>query len=116
MHTHIIGLVFLLCAYLGWAAFGKLSIGRAPYFWLDPEIVPYKLIFGYCALFVALGPACKSDLLPRLGDKTLALTSIALIVFALMYGLIGLREELAEKYGSPSQASTPDGSQQGDQE
>ncbi|EGO59271.1 hypothetical protein NEUTE1DRAFT_40570 [Neurospora tetrasperma FGSC 2508] len=95
VHTHIIGLVVLLCAYLGWAAFGKLFIGRAPYFWLDPEIVRYReLMFGYCALFVALGPA----------------------FFAFMYGLISLREELAEKYGSPSQDATPDGSQQGDQE
>ncbi|KAK1774903.1 hypothetical protein QBC45DRAFT_336532 [Copromyces sp. CBS 386.78] len=95
VHTHIIGLVFILCAYLGWASFGKLFIGRAPYFWLDPEFVRYReLMFGYCALFVALGPA----------------------FFAFMYGLIGLREELAEKYGSPSQVSTPEGSQQGDQE
>ncbi|ESA42927.1 hypothetical protein GE21DRAFT_5982 [Neurospora crassa] len=95
VHTHIIGLVVLLCAYLGWAAFGKLFIGRAPYFWLDPEVVRYReLMFAYCALFVALGPA----------------------FFAFMYGLISLREELAEKYGSPSQDATPDGSQQGDQE
>ena len=70
-------------------------------------------MFGYCALFVALGPACRSYLLCY---RTLHLTAIALIVFALMYGLIGLREELAEKYGSPSQASTPEGSQQGDEE
>lgn len=78
MHTHLIGLVVLLCAYLGWAAFGKLFIGRAPYFWLDPEIVRYReLMFGYCALFVALGPACKSHLLLRLGDNSIVLTAIA---------------------------------------
>lgn len=109
--------MFLLCAYLGWAAFGKLFVGRAPYFWLDPEIVRYReLMFGYCTLFVALGPACKSHPLPRLNGRSLVLTAIVPTVFALMYGLIGLREELAEKYGSPSQEATPEGSQQGDQE
>ena len=109
--------MFLLCAYLGWAAFGKLFIGRAPYFWLDPDIVQYReLMFGYCAVFVALGPACKSYLLTQLGGNEDMLTATALIVFAFMYGLIGLREELAEKYGSPSQATTATGSENGDEE
>lgn len=71
VHTHVIGLVFLLCAYLGWASFGKLFIGRAPYFWLDPEFVHHReLMFGYCALFVALGPACKSHLDLQLVNKS----------------------------------------------
>ncbi|KAH8911587.1 hypothetical protein BR93DRAFT_965368 [Coniochaeta sp. PMI_546] len=73
---HILGLMSLLAAYLGWAAVGKLVTGYSPYFFLDADVVGSRLRIALnSAGFVALGP----------------------LVFALLYGLIGLREKTTRR-------------------
>ncbi|KAK4651970.1 hypothetical protein QC762_607200 [Podospora pseudocomata] len=74
--AHVIATVFFLSAYLGWAAFGKWFTGLYPFFWMDPEIMKMtEYIASYVAGFLCLGPT----------------------VFAFMYGLIGMRENMTHK-------------------
>ncbi|KAK3935571.1 hypothetical protein QBC46DRAFT_358152 [Diplogelasinospora grovesii] len=74
--THVFALMFLLSSYLGFAAFGKLLTGHSPFFWLDPDFAGRtEILAAYCAAFTLLGPT----------------------VFAFMYGLIGMRENIARR-------------------
>ncbi|KAK0636998.1 hypothetical protein B0T17DRAFT_504384 [Bombardia bombarda] len=74
--SHISIITFLLSSYLGWAAFGQLLTEQAAFFWMDPKEVEYtEVITGCCAGFVAFGS----------------------VVFAFLYGLIGMRETLTAK-------------------
>ncbi|KAK4463947.1 hypothetical protein QBC42DRAFT_322538 [Cladorrhinum samala] len=85
--SHIFFVAFVLSAYLGWAAFGKLFTGEYPFFWMDrEEVEKTEYIASYVSGFVSLG----------------------LTVFAFIYGLIGMRENLCDKGSqgqSPSQPS-----------
>ncbi|KAK4170075.1 hypothetical protein QBC43DRAFT_198532 [Cladorrhinum sp. PSN259] len=83
--SHIFFVAFFLSAYLGWAAFGKLFTGEYPYFWMDPDqMEKAEYIASYVAGFVGLG----------------------LTVFAFIYGLIGMRENLCDKSGQEQPTST----------
>ncbi|KAK0715068.1 hypothetical protein B0H67DRAFT_233442 [Lasiosphaeris hirsuta] len=82
--SHVFSIMFILAGYLGWAAFGKILTGEYPYFWMDPEKMEYtEIVVGYSASFVILGA----------------------IVFAFIYGLIGMREN-ATRRDEPSQPFT----------
>ncbi|KAK4194138.1 hypothetical protein QBC40DRAFT_239136 [Triangularia verruculosa] len=82
--AHVFATGFFLSAYLGWAAFGKLFTGLYPFFWMDPEIMEKtEYIASYVSGFVGLGPT----------------------VFAFLYGLIGMRENLTQKDGGDKKHS-----------
>ncbi|KAK3989346.1 hypothetical protein QBC44DRAFT_350600 [Cladorrhinum sp. PSN332] len=87
--SHTFFVAFFLSAYLGWAAFGKLFTGEYPFFWMDrDEMEKTEYIASYVSGFVSLG----------------------LTVFAFIYGLIGMRENLCDKSGQgqlPQPTQTP---------
>lgn len=86
----------LLSAYLGWAAVGKMVTGRNAYFFLDPDLVGGRdMVAAYSAGFVGLGPSGMSD--GHLGILLPDTDRHPSIVFAIMYGLIGLREKLTRR-------------------
>lgn len=61
--SHLLGLVFLAGAYLGWAAIGQLLTGWYPFFWLDAaEVGSEEAVTVYCIGFVLLAPLSKSIL------------------------------------------------------
>ncbi|KAK4228604.1 hypothetical protein QBC38DRAFT_361521 [Podospora fimiseda] len=80
--SHIFFVAFALCAYLGWAAFGKSFTSEYPFFWMDRDIMKKT---EYIALYVS------------------GFMASGLIVFAFVYGLIVLREYLTNKSSSGSQ-------------
>jgi len=54
--SHIFFVAFVLSAYLGWAAFGKLFTGEYPFFWMDrEEVEKTEYIASYVSGFVSLG-------------------------------------------------------------
>ncbi|KAH7473794.1 hypothetical protein FOMA001_g12004 [Fusarium oxysporum f. sp. matthiolae] len=70
---HLIGIMFLATAYLGWAAFGHLVTNYYPFFWLDKnEVGSDEAITLYSIGFVFLMP----------------------IMYILMQGLIASRESV----------------------
>ncbi|KAK3389189.1 hypothetical protein B0H63DRAFT_463150 [Podospora didyma] len=80
--SHVFAIIFFLSCYIGWAAFGKIVTDHYPFFWMDPEAMGKKeIVAAYASGFVGLGPT----------------------VFAFMYGLIGMRENLTKKDDSSSQ-------------
>ncbi|KAB5545861.1 hypothetical protein GE09DRAFT_1224810 [Coniochaeta sp. 2T2.1] len=75
---HVLGLAALPAAYVNWTAVGKVMTGRSPYWFLDPDVVDgLSWMVLYAAGFVALGP----------------------LGFALLYGLIGVREKATRRGG-----------------
>ncbi|KAK0721656.1 hypothetical protein B0T26DRAFT_643757 [Lasiosphaeria miniovina] len=81
--THIFTIMFFLSGYLGWAAFGKILTDHYPYFWMDPEAMEKtEIVAAYSSAFVGLG---------------------ATVVFAFIYGLIGIRENLTKRDEQPAQ-------------
>jgi hypothetical protein len=73
--AHVIGLVGLCAVYTGWLYLGKLITGHYAYRWIDPS---YR---GWEYAIIAVASA----------------TSILLCMFAVQYGLHGLREKLAAR-------------------
>jgi hypothetical protein len=73
--AHIVGLVSLCAAYTGWLYLGRLLTGYYVYKWIDPS---YK---GWEYTVIAIMSA----------------TAIAVCMFAVQYGLHGLREKLAAR-------------------
>src|SRR5579862_6631459 len=73
--AHIVGLVSLCAAYTGWLYLGRLLTGYYAYKWIDPS---YK---GWEYTVIAIVSA----------------TAIVVCMFAVQYGLHGLREKLAAR-------------------
>ncbi|KAK2066732.1 hypothetical protein P8C59_000522 [Phyllachora maydis] len=72
--AHAVGVTLLAVGYLGYAALGCMLTGHHAFFWMDPAIVGSRqAVAAYCSAFVLLAPA----------------------MFALMCGLIGIRETMA---------------------
>lgn len=67
----VFGLILLSFLYLGWAAIGQLVTGCYAFFWLsEEEAGSRETVVAYCIIFVLMAP----------------------IMFALFYGLVGMRE------------------------
>ncbi|GKT54420.1 hypothetical protein ColTof4_13787 [Colletotrichum tofieldiae] len=72
--AHTLGVIFLAGLYLGWAAIGKLETGADAFYWLnEKEVGSREAVVASSIEFVILAP----------------------IMYALMYGLVGMRENIA---------------------
>ncbi|KAF6843139.1 hypothetical protein CMUS01_02419 [Colletotrichum musicola] len=72
--SHTLGVVFFAGLYLGWAAIGKIETGADAFYWLDRETIGSREAVVAASIgFVILAP----------------------IMYALMYGLVSMRESIA---------------------
>ncbi|WYZ35312.1 hypothetical protein EsH8_I_001588 [Colletotrichum jinshuiense] len=72
--AHTLGVIFFAGLYLGWAAIGKLETGADAFYWLnEKEVGSREAVVASSIGFVILAP----------------------IMYALMYGLVGMRENIA---------------------
>ncbi|KAK2731475.1 hypothetical protein CKAH01_08895 [Colletotrichum kahawae] len=72
--AHTLGVIFFAGLYLGWAAIGKIETGADAFYWLDQKVVGSREAVVAASIgFVILAP----------------------ILYALMYGLIGMRESIS---------------------
>ncbi|KAK1964445.1 hypothetical protein LY78DRAFT_704380 [Colletotrichum sublineola] len=72
--AHTLGVIFFAGLYLGWAAIGKLETGADAFYWLnEKEVGSREAVVASSIGFVILAP----------------------IMYAFMYGLVGMRENIA---------------------
>ncbi|KAI8273391.1 hypothetical protein K4K59_010818 [Colletotrichum sp. SAR11_240] len=72
--AHTLGVIFFAGLYLGWAAIGKIETGADAFYWLDQKVIGSREAVVAASIgFVILAP----------------------ILYALMYGLIGMRESIS---------------------
>ncbi|KAF9873633.1 hypothetical protein CkaCkLH20_08743 [Colletotrichum karsti] len=72
--AHTLGVIFFAGLYLGWAAIGKIETGADAFYWLDEKLIGSREAVVAASIgFVILAP----------------------IMYAFMYGLIGMRENIA---------------------
>ncbi|EFQ35720.1 uncharacterized protein GLRG_10875 [Colletotrichum graminicola M1.001] len=72
--AHTLGVIFFAGLYLGWAAIGKLETGADAFYWLnEKEVGSREAVVASSIGFVILAP----------------------IMYSFMYGLVGMRENIA---------------------